>query len=160
MGRRFYRFSCGLVRLLSRRMRTEWEVPYEEGPCVFVVNNTGLTGPVDMVTKFEKRDKCHPWINDALMDRKKIAASLSTAYREVLSAQLALSQAQAKAALEEQNLAAAGSRLAAGTITQTDYDARVRAAEDARTAVQSADLALFSAMETYDWSVNGLAAAE
>ena len=27
-----------------------------------------------MVTKFEKRDTCHPWINDALMDRKKIAA--------------------------------------------------------------------------------------
>ena len=50
--------------------------------------------------------------------------------------------------------------LAAGTITQTDYNTRVRAAEDARTAVQNADLALFSAMETYDWSVNGLAAAE
>ena len=103
------------------------------------------------------RENCEMTLEN---NRKKIAASLSAAYREVLSAQLALSQAQAKAALEEQNLAAAGSRLAAGTITQTDYNTRVRAAEDALTAVQSADLALFSAMETYDWSVNGLAAAE
>ena len=67
---------------------------------------------------------------------------------------------QAKAALEDQNLSAAGSRLAAGTITQSDYDARVPAAENARLSAESADLALFSAMETYDWNVNGLAAAE
>ena len=72
MGKRFYRFSCGAVRLFSRRMKTEWEVPFEEGPCVFVVNNTGLTGPVDMMTRFEKRERCHPWINDALMEREKI----------------------------------------------------------------------------------------
>lgn len=93
-------------------------------------------------------------------NRKKIAASLSGAYRDVLTAELALQQAQAKAALEDQNLSAAGSRLAAGTITQSDYDARVQAAENARLSAESADLALFSAMETYDWNVNGLAAAE
>lgn len=103
------------------------------------------------------RENCEVTVEN---NRKKIAASLSAAYREVLTAQLSLSQAQAKAALEAQNLAAAGSRLAAGLITQSDYDAKAEAAESARLAAESAELALFSAMETYDWSVNGLAAAE
>ena len=72
MGKRFYRFTMGVIRVFSRRMKTEWTVPCEEGPCVYVVNNTGLTGPVDMCSKFEKREKCHPWINDVLADSKAI----------------------------------------------------------------------------------------
>lgn len=74
MGKRFYRFTVRMIRGFSHRMRTEWEVPFEEGPCVFVVNNAGLTGPVDMCTKFTKREKCHPWINEVLTDRKNIPA--------------------------------------------------------------------------------------
>lgn len=72
MGKRFYRFTAGVVRALCGRMRTEWEVPFQEGACVFVVNNTGLTGTADMCARFEKREKCHPWINDAMTDPKRI----------------------------------------------------------------------------------------
>ena len=80
MGKRFYRFAGGLIRLCSRRMRTEWEVPYEEGPCVFVVDHAGATGPVDMMTKFPLRDRCHPWINDGVLEAKKIPAYVRQDY--------------------------------------------------------------------------------
>ena len=93
-------------------------------------------------------------------NRKKIAASLSASYRDVLSARLSLQQAQAKAALEAQNLQIAAAKLSAGAMTQQDYDTQANAAATATLSAESASLALFSAMETYDWSVKGLAAAE
>jgi len=74
MGKRFYRFASGVIRLFSHRMKTEWEVPFEEGPCIFVVNNVGFMGPVEMCTKFEERDCCHPWINDGLLQAGSIPA--------------------------------------------------------------------------------------
>ena len=74
MGKRFYRFVTSSVRLLSHRVRTEWEVPFEEGPCVFVLNHVGVTGPVDMCSKFPQRDRLHLWINEEMMDRKKVPA--------------------------------------------------------------------------------------
>lgn len=70
MGERLYKLLGGAVRIFSRRMKTEWEVPYEEGPCVFVVNHTGSSGPIDMCAKFPLRDKCHPWINDGILHMK------------------------------------------------------------------------------------------
>ena len=72
MGKRFYRFVRGMIRVCSRRMKTEWETPFEDGPCVFVVNNVGMTGPVDMLSKFPERERCRPWINDGLLERKQI----------------------------------------------------------------------------------------
>ena len=74
MGKRFYRFSCGLIRLFSHRMKTEWEVPFEEGPCVFVVNNVGFMGPIEMCVKFSEHERCHPWINAELAEAKEIPA--------------------------------------------------------------------------------------
>lgn len=72
MGKRLFKAMGGAVRLFSPRMRTEWEVPFEEGPCVFVVNHAGASGPVDMCMKFPMRDKIHPWINEEMMDRKQV----------------------------------------------------------------------------------------
>ena len=74
MGKRFYKFSIGAIRLFSHRMKTEREVPFEEGPCVFVVNNVGFMGPIEMCAKFAERNRCHPWINDELQEAKKIPA--------------------------------------------------------------------------------------
>ena len=51
MGERFYKLATGAIRLFSHRMKTEWEVPFEEGPCVFVVNNVGFMGPIEMCAK-------------------------------------------------------------------------------------------------------------
>jgi hypothetical protein len=74
MGKRMFRLTGGLIRAFSHRMKTEWEVPFEKGPCVFVVNNVGFMGPVEMITKFAERKRCHPWINDELLEAKKIPA--------------------------------------------------------------------------------------
>lgn len=74
MGKLFYQFAAGAIRVFSHRMKTEWEVPFEEGPCVFVVNNVGFMGPIEMCVKFEKADMCHPWINAELLEARKIPA--------------------------------------------------------------------------------------
>ena len=51
MGKGFYKLATAAIRIFSHRMKTEWEVPFEEGPCVFVVNNVGFMGPC-------KEDSC------------------------------------------------------------------------------------------------------
>ena len=74
MGKRLFQLTSGLIRIFSHRMKTEWEVPFEEGPCIFVTNNVGFMGPVEMITKFSERERCHPWINDELLEAGKIPA--------------------------------------------------------------------------------------
>ena len=69
MGKRFYKLAGATVRLFSHRMKTEWETPFEEGPCVFVVNHAGNHGPVDMCAKFPLRDKLHPWVNSEMLSK-------------------------------------------------------------------------------------------
>ena len=80
MGKRFYRLAGGLIRLLSPRMRVEWEEPFEDGPCVFVVNHAGAIGPVDMMVKFPLRDKCNPWINNGMLEAKEVPAYVRQDY--------------------------------------------------------------------------------
>ena len=80
MGKRFYKFAGAMIRTFSHRMKTEWEVPFEEGPCVFVVNHVGAIGPVDMCTKFPMRDRCHPWINNGMLEAKEVPAYVRQDY--------------------------------------------------------------------------------
>lgn len=74
MGRRFYKLAGATVRLFSHRMKTEWETPFEEGPCVFVVNHAGNHGPVDMCAKFPLREKMHAWVNSEMLSAKEVPA--------------------------------------------------------------------------------------
>ena len=80
MGKRIYKVAGGLIRTLSHRMKTEWEVPFEDGPCVFVVNHVGAIGPADMCAKFPLRDKCHPWINEGMLEKKMVPAYVRQDY--------------------------------------------------------------------------------
>ena len=80
MGKRFYKIAGGLICLLSPRMTVEWEVPFEEGPCVFVVNHAGAIGPVDMMVKFPLREKCNPWINNGMLEAKEVPAYVRQDY--------------------------------------------------------------------------------
>ena len=72
MGKRFYKFASAMIRTFSHRMTTEWEVPFEEGPCVFVANHVGAIGPVDMCAKFPMRDRSHPWINNGMLEAREV----------------------------------------------------------------------------------------
>ena len=80
MGKKVFKLAGGAVRLLSHRMTTTWEVPFEEGPCVFVANYVGAYGPVDMCVKFPLREKIHPWINSELLKAGEIPAYMKKEY--------------------------------------------------------------------------------
>ena len=93
-------------------------------------------------------------------NEKQIGASLSSAYKDVLSSELAYEQAQAELSLQEKNTQIAQVQLAAGMITQKEYQDRENTLTNSQLAVQTAAMDLLEDMETYDWSVRGLAAAE
>ena len=93
-------------------------------------------------------------------NEKQIGASLSSAYKDVLSSELAYEQAQAELSLQEKNTQIAQAQLAAGMITQKEYQDRENTLTNSQLAVQTAAMDLLEDMETYDWSVRGLAAAE
>ncbi|MGN0371919.1 MAG: TolC family protein [Enterocloster sp.] len=93
-------------------------------------------------------------------NEKKIGASLSSAYKAVLSARLSYEQALADAQLQEENMKITAGKLQAGMITELEYQKQENARSSAQYNVQTASMTLLEAMETYDWSVRGLAAAE
>lgn len=108
-----------------------------------------------------KNDTVKNQLSTAIANNKKqIGASLSSAYKKVLSAQLSLSQAQTKAQLEQTNLSNAALKMAAGMMTKNDYDAQERTAKASENSVKTAQISLLSAVENYKWALKGLAAAQ
>ena len=93
-------------------------------------------------------------------NEKQIGASFSSAYKNVLSARLSYEQAVAEAQLEETNTNIAAGKLQAGMMTSLEYKEQEYKMESSRLNAEMAAVSLFQAMETYDWSVKGLASAE
>ena len=93
-------------------------------------------------------------------NEKQIGASLSSAYKNVLSARLSYEQAVAEAQLEETNTNIAAGKLQAGMMTSLEYKEQEYKMESSRLNAEMAAVSLFQAMETYDWSVKGRASAE
>ena len=93
-------------------------------------------------------------------NEKQIGAYLSSAYKNVLSARLSYEQAVAEAQLEETNTNIAAGKLQAGMMTSLEYKEQEYKMESSRLNAEMAAVSLFQAMETYDWSVKGLASAE
>jgi len=80
MGKRFYRVVETGMKLFTPKMKVTWEVPFEDGACVFVVNHAGAIGPLDMCVKFPLRAKCHPWINNGMLEKKEVPAYVRQDY--------------------------------------------------------------------------------
>ena len=78
----------------------------------------------------------------------------------MISAALSYEQAQSEAALEQENFCIAEGKRAAGMITEFDYQNQQITASQSSLKEESAKLDLLEAIETYCWSVKGLAAAE
>ena len=93
-------------------------------------------------------------------NEKQIGASLSGAYKNVLSAKLSYEQALTEVQLEEANTQVAAGKLQAGMMTSLEYEEQEYKLESSRLNASMAAISLFQAMETYDWSVMGLASAE
>lgn len=93
-------------------------------------------------------------------NKKQIAVSLSAAYQKVQSSRLSYEQALTAQALAQQNTRVAEAKRSAGMMTDRDYQQQVKTLETSNISVDSAKLDLLEAMETYRWSVKGLASAE
>lgn len=83
-------------------------------------------------------------------NEKQIGASLSSAYKNVLSARLSYEQAVAEAQLEETNTNIAAGKLQAGMMTSLEYKEQEYKMESSRLNAEMAAVSLFQAMETYD----------
>ena len=80
-----------------------------------------------------------------------------TNYQNILTAKLALDQAAAELDLENRNLHSTEINFQQGNASRTELENQQYVVQNKQLALQIADLNLFQAMETYDWSLNGLA---
>lgn len=79
MGK-LYNFLKGTLNLFTPKMKTIWEVPFVDEPCVFVGNHAGAFGPIDMACKFPLTEKCHIWFNAAMAEPKEVPAYVRQDY--------------------------------------------------------------------------------
>lgn len=92
-------------------------------------------------------------------NEQTIGASLISSYQSVLSAKAAYLQAVNDTALEMRNMQTAETQMQLGTISPLQYLQQQHALLSKQTAEKTAELSLREAIETYNWSVNGLAKA-
>lgn len=96
--------------------------------------------------------------NQASIQNAKDTAvrSLKTQYNTVLTARDALNAAQSQLAAEQSKLNKASANLAAGQITNLEYQTTLNAVMTAESDVNTKKLQLLVALEGYDWNVKGL----
>lgn len=85
------------------------------------------------------------------------STSVKNAYNNLILAKADYEQANESCALEKNSLAAAKTRLAAGTITRNTYDQQESSCLSAEVSVMTQRLNLLQSMLDYEWAVNGLA---
>ena len=98
--------------------------------------------------------------NQASIQNAKDTAvrSLKTQYNTVLTARDALNAAQSQLAAEQSKLNKASASLAAGQITNLEYQTTLNAVMTAESDVNTKKLQLLVALEGYDWNVKGVTA--
>lgn len=90
-------------------------------------------------------------------NEQKIASALVSGYQNVLAAKLSYDQAAAELQLEQRNLQSLEVQFQQGNASKNQLESQQQTVRMKELALQTADLNLFQTMETYDWSVNGLA---
>ncbi len=92
-------------------------------------------------------------------NEQKIGTSLTAVYKGVTEAKNAYDQAVTTFAMETKNMEAAERKYQLGSISRLEYISQQFIFAQKQIGVQTAELNLFQAMESYDWAVNGLAGA-
>lgn len=115
-----------------------------------MVNKKKLANSVSATT----RDSLTRTIAD---NEQKIGSALVTNYQNVLSAKISYQQAAADYALEQQNMQTLERQYQNHLVSQNQYETAQYTLRTKELAVKNADLALFQAIETYNWAVKGLA---
>lgn len=67
---RLFRSLRSIIRWVTPKMETVWEVPYQDGPGIFVCNHDRAYGPIAMCAHFSLYPKIRPWINAQVLSHK------------------------------------------------------------------------------------------
>lgn len=92
-------------------------------------------------------------------NERQIRLSVNNAYQSLQTARRSYEQAQSAQVTAERNLGLASQKLSAGMITAAEYEKTENMAANSERSVQTAYLALVEALESYRWTVNGMASA-
>ena len=103
-----------------------------------------------------KKESLQMTIDDNI---QRIGSSVDSAYKNVIQSQTAYQQAAVSLEVASKNMEAAERKMQIGTLSRLDYLTQQYAYLQAQVAMEDASMALFQAMESYDWNLSGLASA-
>ena len=103
-----------------------------------------------------KKESLQMTIDDNI---QRIGSSVDSAYKNVIQSQTAYQQAAVSLEVASKNMEAAERKMQIGTLSRLDYLTQHYAYLQAQVAMEDASMALFQAVESYDWNINGLASA-
>ena len=89
-------------------------------------------------------------------DRQQVSVAMNTAYQAVQQAKADYDQAILDFQVAEKNMAAADQKYQMGTMSRLEYLQEQADFATAKAGKNSKEMALFQAMETYDWTVKGV----
>ncbi|MCD8084250.1 MAG: TolC family protein [Clostridiales bacterium] len=124
-----------------------------------IANNYTLLGNTRQYENARSTDKKETLAVSMADNERNIKASVSSSYQSVLSSKIAYDLAVTQAALEEQNLTIAQTQAANGQLDALSLQTQQNTTETAKLSVEVARLNLFQAIQSYEWTVNGLADA-
>ena len=103
-----------------------------------------------------KKESLQMTIDDNI---QRIGSSVDSAYKNVIQSQTAYQQAAVSLEVASKNMEAAERKMQIGTLSRLDYLTQQYAYLQAQAALEDGSMALFQAVESYDWNINGLASA-
>ena len=103
-----------------------------------------------------KKESLQMTIDDNI---QRIGSSVDSAYKNVIQSQTAYQQAAVSLEVASKNMEADERKMQIGTLSRLDYLTQQYAYLQAQVAMEDASMALFQAVESYDWNINGLASA-
>lgn len=103
-----------------------------------------------------KKESLQMTIDDNI---QRIGSSVDSAYKNVIQSQTAYQQATVSLEVASKNMEAAERKMQIGTLSRLDYLNQQYAYLQAQVAMEDASMALFQAVESYDWNIDGLASA-
>ena len=103
-----------------------------------------------------KKESLQMTIDDNI---QRIGSSVDSAYKNVIQSQTAYQQPAVSLEVASKNMEAAERKMQIGTLSRLDYLTQQYAYLQAQVAMEDASMALFQAVESYDWNINGLASA-
>lgn len=107
-------------------------------------------------TNNSKKESLQMTIDDNI---QRIGSSVDSAYKNVIQSQTAYQQAAVSLEVASKNMEAAERKMQIGTLSRLDYLTQQYAYLQAQVAMEDASMALFQAVESYDWNIDGLASA-